>query len=100
MVAGLLFGPTSPLYEITVKLLLAQVEMHVRPQLLRHGNRTCSLIQICLSLVAGASGMSLFMSERGLYYHERGAGTSALAYFVAKNLAHFPLAELQVQYKA
>jgi ABC-type multidrug transport system ATPase subunit len=71
---GILYGPNTAFNDIPLKLLLAQ---------------------ICLSLVAAASGMQLFNREMMLYYRERAGGTSAAAYFIAKNLAHLPVGIMQ-----
>jgi ABC-type multidrug transport system ATPase subunit len=74
LMIGILFGPETGLSDVPLKLLLAE---------------------ICVSLVAAASGMQLFNRELLLYYRERAGGASALAYFLAKNVAFLPIALMQ-----
>ncbi|RYF00051.1 MAG: hypothetical protein EOO41_00045, partial [Methanobacteriota archaeon] len=73
-IIGLLFGPNSSLSDLPLKLLLAEIS---------------------LSLVAAAVGMQQFVGEKLLYYRERAGGTNSLAYFMAKNIIHLPVAEMQ-----
>lgn len=43
------------------------------------------LAQLIVCLIGGAQGMSLLAGDRLMYRRDRGAGTFALAYFLAKN---------------
>jgi len=80
---------------LTVLGILTGVVFNAPPQNQAVFQMKLLLAQLIMCLVAGAQGMSLLAGDRAMYRRDRGAGSSAVAYFLAKNSVQTAMTCLQ-----